>query len=260
MSSKNSIRGFDFHCHIDLHPQPTETISRCAQEGIVTVAVTTTPKAWPQNATWTKSCPFVHAATGLHPELVGDRFHEVNLLESQIQVSRLVGEVGLDGSPQHRKSYERQKEVFRRVLELSRRLDGRVLTIHSRRASRDAVSMIEEHSDTRRTLCVLHWFSGSVEEARRALDAGCYFSINPAMLIHERGQKLVQSLPADRLLTESDAPFSVIEECDIEPWDATKTAAKLAEILQIPRAEMGAALLDNSRRVLRFAGISLPDI
>ena len=46
MSEKGSIGGFDFHCHIDLLPDPVAVIDRCARDGIVTLAVTTTPKAW----------------------------------------------------------------------------------------------------------------------------------------------------------------------------------------------------------------------
>jgi TatD DNase family protein len=255
MSGKGSIRGFDFHCHVDLHPDPTAFIDRCAREGIVTIAVTTTPKAWPQNCEWAKRNGYVQVAAGLHPELVGERYTEANLLERQIKESRFVGEVGLDGSPQHRKSYDRQQEVFRRVLDTSQELGGRVLTIHSRRAARDVITMIEEYAESQRILCILHWFSGSIAEARRAAVAGCYFSVNHAMLAHDRGRKLVQNLPADRLLTETDSPFTAIGERKSLPWDVIATAAQLAEVRRIPPAEMNPILTENAQRVFQFAGI-----
>ncbi len=54
---------------------------------------------------------------------------------------------------------------------------------------------------------VLHWFTGTEAEARRAVELGCYFSINREMLRSEKHRKLVSLLPRDRLLTETDGPF-----------------------------------------------------
>jgi len=256
MNEKGSIQGFDFHCHVDLHLDPAAVVDQCARERIVTLAVTTTPKAWPQNCEWAKRNDYVQAAVGLHPELVGERYGETNLLERHINESRFVGEVGLDGSPQYRKSYAKQQEVFRRVLDASRELGGRVLTIHSRRAARDVITMIEEYAEIRRVICILHWFAGSLAEARKAATAGCYFSVNHAMLAHDRGQKLVQSLPADRLVTETDSPFTGIGERKSVPWDVIATAAQLAKLRGLSPAQMNLILTENAQRVFQFAGIS----
>ena len=54
----------------------------------------------------------------------------------------------------------------------------------------------------------MHWFTGSRSEARRAVALGCYFSVNTEMTRNERGQALVADLPIDRLLTETDGPFT----------------------------------------------------
>ncbi len=258
MSEKGPIRGFDFHCHVDLHPDPATVIDRCAREGIVAFAVTTTPKAWPQNCEWAKRNGYVHAAAGLHPELVGERYAEAELLEQQIKESRFVGEVGLDGSPQYRKSYSKQQEVLRRVLNATQELGGRVVTIHSRRAARDVIAMIEQYTEPQRVLCILHWFSGSLAEARKAAAAGCYFSVNHAMLGHNHGRKLVQSLPVDRLLTETDSPFTTIGGHKSMPWDVIATAAKLAEVYGVSPTSMNLTLLENAQQVFHFIGSELP--
>ena len=110
MHNSTNIRGFDFHCHVDLHPRPVDLITECEKRRIAVLAVTTTPKAWAQNLEWTKNSRLVYAAAGLHPELVGDRFSEIEFLEDTIAETRLVGEIGLDGSPQHRGSFSKQKE------------------------------------------------------------------------------------------------------------------------------------------------------
>ena len=257
MKNEIKIRGFDFHCHIDLHSDPTDLIRECEERRIAVLAVTTTPKAWPQNLRWTRSCKFVHAAAGLHPELVAQRFSEITLLEEAIAKTRLVGEIGLDGSPQHRASYAKQKEVFSRSLVSSQKHGGRVITIHSRRAARDVTDAIREHTDSSRVLCILHWFSGSAAELLRATDLGCYFSVNLAMLRHERGLKLVQSIPKERLLTETDSPFTEVNGRKTTPEDTVETCAQLADQLGESADSMRRIISENARTVFEFADIQV---
>ena len=71
-----AANGFDFHCHVDLFDNPVALIADCDHNRIATLAVTTTPKAWKQNRTWTERSSFVFPAIGLHPELAGQR-HEL---------------------------------------------------------------------------------------------------------------------------------------------------------------------------------------
>lgn len=256
MSGDINYRGFDFHCHIDLHPDPPSLIASCEKERIAVLAVTTTPKAWSQNKLWTQHSDYVHAAAGLHPELVGERYREAGLLEELIGECRLIGEVGLDGSPQHRSSYEKQKDVFSRVLRKSQIHGGRVLTIHSRRAARDVCDLIEKHSEPDNVLCILHWFSGSLAESRRAAKAGCYFSVNAAMLKSDRGRALIQDIPSDRLLTETDSPFMSIDRRKSSPLDSINIFADLAGLLEEEVRETRQRVAANAQHVFRFAGIN----
>jgi len=64
----------------------------------------------------------------------------------------LVGEIGLDGSPQYRKHWNRQTEVFVRALTAAERVGGRVVSIHSRRAANEFVSCLEQHTTRARLL------------------------------------------------------------------------------------------------------------
>jgi len=92
MFSTESVKGFDFHCHIDLFPDPPAIIEKCEENSTGVLSVTTTPKAWPKNLDWMSESRFTYAAVGLHPELVADRYGEIDLLEEYISESRLVGE------------------------------------------------------------------------------------------------------------------------------------------------------------------------
>ncbi|WP_278319612.1 TatD family hydrolase [Hespellia stercorisuis] len=55
---------------------------------------------------------------------------------------------------------------------------------------------------------MLHWYSGSLHTLQDAINIGCYFSINHQMLLSKNGKGIVDALPLDRILIESDAPFS----------------------------------------------------
>jgi len=255
MNNAPAARGFDFHCHVDLYRDPAATIAVCDKNQILTLAVTTTPKAWPQNQKWTARSAYVHAAVGLHPEVVGDRYAELPLLEEYIKQSRLVGEIGLDGSPQYRRSWHNQMTVFVRALTAAQRLGGRVISIHSRRAANDVIKCLEQHVSPRRVLPILHWFSGSMIAARRATELGCFFSVNARTLEHDPGVALARSLPTDRLLTETDGPFTSVGDRSSEPADVIITAERLASARGIPVVEMRKVLSANAERVLSFAGV-----
>ncbi len=245
----DSIEGYDFHCHVDLQKSPQATIARCEAERIFTLAVTTTPKAFPTNREWTRDCRYVYPAVGLHPELVGDRFEELPLILSLVAETPFVGEVGIDGSPQHRRSYEKQREVFGEILRACQLSGNRVVSIHSRRAGKDVIDLIERFTTPDRVICILHWFSDSQALVRRASTFGCYFSVNANMLDNPRGMALVNAMPLDRILTETDAPFGLTNARESLPWDVLSTTRR------INMDGNGANVQHNADRVLRFAGV-----
>jgi len=239
-----AANGFDFHCHVDLFPDPAALIADCDRHRIVTLAVTTTPKAWTQNR-----------ALGLHPELAGERHGEIALLEQLMEDTSFVGEIGLDGSPQHRQTWNVQKQVFTRALQTAQRLGDRVLSIHSRRAAREVLACLAETTTSERVRPILHWFSDNVSVAKKATEHGCYFSINHRMLVADSAIKVVRYLRSDRLLTETDAPFTEIDGGKTEPRDVPTTIEKLAELRAVSVAEMSETLHANASRVFAFVGL-----
>lgn len=250
-----NARGFDFHCHVDLAGDPVALIDRCEEMRILTLAVTTTPKAWSQNRKWTSNHRFVIPALGLHPELVAERHPEVAMLESLLPETRFVGEIGLDASPQYQKGLSLQKEVCGRILGAADRLGGRVCTLHSRRAGAEVLDLIEKGTSKDRVLCILHWFTGTMAMVKRATELGCWFSVNGQMLARESGQKLVKSIPLNRLLTETDAPFSKEGDRASVPWDVSRTAERLAALHGLSVDKTNEMLRANATHVLAFGGI-----
>jgi TatD DNase family protein len=240
----------DFHCHLDLYPDHAAAVREADAAGIFTLAVTTTPKAWARNHELTCYTRHVRAALGLHPQLVSSRADEIAIWEALLPQTRYVGEVGLDAGPRFYKSMDLQKDIFARVLRACAKAGGKIITVHSVRATKTVLDQIEEHLPQRTNRVVLHWFTGTKSEAARALDMGCYFSINGTMLNSEKASALVQALPVERLLTETDGPFTEVDGRPSIPADVASTLSSLAALVDLPADILAKTMKANLRRLL----------
>lgn len=240
----------DFHCHLDLYPDHAAAVERCESDGVFTLAVTTTPRAWPRNHELASATRHVRAALGLHPQLVGERAREIGLWEELLPLTRYVGEVGLDAGPQFYRSFETQKEIFARVLTLCAAAGNKIVTTHSVRATKALLDMVEQYMPPQRGRVVLHWFTGTAKEAKRAVDLGCYFSVNAEMLVSEKRAAITKALPLDRILTETDGPFTQTSGHPSTPSDVWVAVEGLARLHGISVREMSAAILINFKDLL----------
>jgi len=238
----------DFHCHIDLYPQPEIVLDRVLREGIYVLAVTTTPLAWRGTNELVKGAPRVRVAAGLHPKLVAERQLEVEALCHLTNETRYVGEVGLDGSPECRGSFAKQQQVFRRVLEACADKGGRILSVHSRGAASAVLDALDACPEAGTP--VLHWFSGTTRELSRAIALGCWFSVGPSMLTSAKGCALVRAMPPDRVLTETDGPFANKSGKQLMPWDVADSIAWLASVWSMSPAETAKQIDDSCRRLV----------
>lgn len=244
-------RWVDFHCHLDLYPDHAQLIAECDREDVATLAVTTTPKAWSRNREMAAGTNHVRVALGLHPQLVSERERELGLFEKLLPEARYVGEIGLDAGPQFYRSFEAQERVFERILRMCAEQGNKVLTIHSVRTVSKVLQHLEKALPSDRGQVVLHWFTGSAAEARRAVERGCYFSINSEMLKSVKHRELVELLPADRILTETDGPFVLVSGAAIRPVAVSSTVAQLAELRQVAPEEMRNQILRNLAILVR---------
>lgn len=243
-------RWIDLHCHLDLYSDHAALIDECDQERVATLTVTTTPKAWRRNCELAERSTHVRVALGLHPQLVAEREAEVRLLEQLLVEARYVGEIGLDAGPRFYRSFEAQERVFERILRACAEQGGKVLTVHSVRAVGKVLGHLERALPPDRGRVVLHWFTGTPAEARRAVTFGCYFSINSEMLRSPRHRQLVATLPTERLLTETDGPFVNVNGRPVRPRDVATTVEGLAALRQMSPDALAVSLLANFRALV----------
>jgi TatD DNase family protein len=240
----------DLHCHLDLFPDFASAVEEIERAKVYALTVTTTPRAWPRNRELTENKRYVRAALGLHPQLVQDHADDIHLWEMYLAETRYVGEVGIDRGPRYYRSLDKQKDIFAHVLQSCGRAGDKILTVHSVRSARIVLDLVEEHLPARAGKVILHWFTGSKSEAQRAVELGCHFSINTQMASNERGRELIRSLPCDRLLTETDSPFTQIDGRTASPLDIGKSVQLIAELLKSTPEEVAAIVFENLKRLL----------
>ena len=196
----------DFHCHLDLYPDALKLLPIVAERNLFTLVVTTSPRAWQATSRVFAGYDNIKVALGLHPEVVDKKANERSLLVSCISKTKFVGEIGLDGSRMHQETMPLQESILIEALEECERVGGKVLSIHSRNAASRVLDLVEQYCQ--KSTPVLHWFSGTSQDARRAVALGCWFSVGPAMLRGTKGRAILQELPMDKILPETDGPFA----------------------------------------------------
>src|SRR5579862_7818767 len=102
----------DFHCHLDLYPDPVAIRDECVRKGVFVLSVTTTPSAWQGTSALSASMPRIRTALGLHPQIAHERQSELSLFDALLADARYVGEIGLDGAPDFRPHWQIQIMVF----------------------------------------------------------------------------------------------------------------------------------------------------
>jgi TatD DNase family protein len=239
----------DFHCHLDLYPNPSVIAALCDSKKVRLLSVTTVPSAFEGTSALTRSYSHINTALGLHPELVAVRHHELGLFEKLLTRTQFVGEVGLDGSARHRATLPQQEAILRDILRMSALAGGRIFSLHSRGAAAKILDVLSKQPNAGKF--VLHWFTGTKREVGRAVELGCWFSINPAMFSSRAGRSALAAIPRNRVVPESDGPFGRFDEQPAKPWDAWSIVSNLATLWAIAPDEVAKTLETTYCEILR---------
>lgn len=208
------FRYVDAHVHLDAYPYPSQVLRDTASAGVVAIAMTGSPSAYRRLRVGIGRNPAVRVALGIHPQqahLFDTR--ERRRFVREVEAATYIGEVGLDYTEDE--SHRQQQRAALQFV-LSSGASHKVLSLHSRRAERDVLSAL---TDATAVAPILHWYSGPLGLVDEALDAGCYFSINTAMIRTKKGTSLLSRLPTNRVLTETDGPYAKHHRRPARPTD-----------------------------------------
>jgi len=163
-----------------------------------------------------------------------------------------IGEVGLDYYIV-KTSEDRVKltEVFETFIELADRLNL-PLIVHSRSAGKDAIRILAEKNAKR---VLMHAFDGKASYAMKGVEAGFFFSIPPSIVRSPQKQRLVDRLPLENLMLESDSPV-----LGVDPFKRNEPANivfSLREIARIKRLDPELVAEETSRNACRLFGLRI---
>ena len=225
-------------------------MDECESRRVFTIAVTNAPSVFAATQALVEGSTYVRAALGLHPELVSSHGAEVSQFLLALDHTRFIGEIGLDYVTIDRDVRAKQRDVLRQVLERCALAGDKIITLHSRRAATDVIDAVGAGFPGH---AILHWYSGSLQDLKKAANYGFYFSVNPRMMLSESSMRLIDAMPRTHLLLETDGPFVKIGNRPAEPHDTRVVVDRLAVRWRLPMEELASLLFQNFRRLLDSA-------
>ena len=243
---------FDSHAHYDdpaFDPDREQLLQALPQQGVSLVLnAGCDMQSSHAGIALGKQFAHVYSSVGVHPlaaqEITRQTLDTLAELAQQPKVCA-IGEIGLD---YHYDSVPReiQLSAFEQQLALAKELDMPVI-IHSREASNDTVQLLKKY----RPRGIVHCFSGSVEMAKEILRLDMYIGFTGVLTFKNarRAVEAAASIPADRLLLETDCPYMAPEPLRGKRCDSSMlqyTAARLAQIKETDPQQMAEQTFRNA--------------
>ncbi len=245
----------DSHCHLNykglVEDQPS-VLARARAAGVSGMLnISTRECEWDEVLGVAERESDVWASVGIHPH-EADQHPDIDTakLVDRARNPRVVaiGETGLDYY-YDKSDRERQRTSFRSHIAASRDT-GLPLIVHTRDAEDDSATMLTEEMGKGTYKGVIHCFTASADFAAKALDLGLYISISGIVTFKNARdlQATAATIPADRLLIETDSPFLAPvphrgKPC--EPGFVADTARFLAELRGESVEHLAAMTRDN---------------
>jgi len=171
-------------------------------------------------------------------------------LRDHVEEAFAVGEIGLDGYWVPEPFWPEQERVFRALVELALAADKAII-IHTRKREARALELLEELGAKRVNW---HCFGGKVKLARRIAERGHYLSIPANARRSESFTRMLETLPRERLLLETDCPYLGPEPgVQNEPANVAGTAGYAAQLWGCSEQEASAQLAANFERLFGVA-------
>lgn len=251
---------YDVHAHLThpgLLPQVDQVLQRARESGVTSVVANgLNPEDNARVLALAGRDPLVKPALGLYPvdavlpemralgiDYPREFTHEPSLDESvrwlrdHVEQAFAVGEVGLDGYWVPEALWERQEQAFRALVSLAIEAD-KPLIIHTRKRERRAFEILVELGARR---VDFHCFGGKLKLAREIAEHGYWLSIPANARRSEGFSRMLEKLPRDKLLLETDCPYLGPEkDVESEPAHVGLTARYAAELWNVtPEAAIG---------------------
>ena len=279
MENKNLL--IDTHAHvnfIDFKSDSKEVIKRALDENIWIINVGAESKTSERAVKMAEEYKEgVYAAIGLHPSHLVEKDVEykeneeivkykskpeefdydfyLNLAKNKKVVG--IGECGLDYFRTSDESLkEKQKEVFIKHLKLAKEANKPII-IHCRNAHDDLLKIL--HLAVKPPSGVMHFFTGTLEQAKKYIGLGFYISFSGVITFPPRKgeivgayDEIIKNIPLEKILVETDCPFVAPvphRGKRNEPAYVKYVAQKIAEIRGVSFEKVTEQTTKNAKRL-----------
>jgi len=245
---------FDIHCHLhaeELFRHLDSVLGQARAKNIHVIAVSMDENSSRRTLEIARNHPDVYAAVGLHPwnvETPQQMEAIATLLRDNQNEIIAIGEVGLDHTfIKNQKRWKAQELALEQIIELAAKFNFPLIT-HGKGFELGLVKFL---IDSGAENLVLHWFMGSEKAVKLALDAGYYFSVTPAISFQKQLRKVVELVPLDRLMLESDGPVRY-KKLQGKPSVVPLVATEIAQIKQISEEKVGKTTTQTAKQFFRI--------
>lgn len=253
----------DTHCHLysdDFKADSPEVVRRAFDGGVARIFLPnidlgSIPDMLALETAYPGAC---FPMMGLHPCYVKDDYRE-QLREMRAWLDKhgfaAIGEIGLDfhWDLTYR---SQQEEAFQVQMEWAIQF-GLPIVIHSRKSLDDCIRMVAANQDGR-LRGIFHCFSGTVEQARQAVDLGFYLGIGGVVTYKNGGlEPVLESIGLDHLVLETDAPYLSpvpYRGKRNEPSYIRQVADKIALVLGVPVETVAETTTRNAEKIFGKPG------
>ena len=256
----------DSHCHLDFPefaPELDAVVARAKDAGVgVCVTIGTKMSGFARVREVAERFDNVWCSVGIHPhEAEGELLDSATPLIEAARHRKVVGigESGLDYYYEH-SPREAQQKNFRAHIAAARET-GLPLIVHTRDADDDTIAILREETARAPFSGLIHCFTGTQALANAALEIGFSISVS-GIATFKNSQALrdvIASVPLDRLLVETDAPYLApvpVRGKRNEPAFVAHTAAALAALKGVSAGDLAAATTENFFRL--FTKVARP--
>ena len=219
----------DTHFHLDFYRDHKYWYDYINQNRQYTLSVTNTPGVYYSCKRIYSETKYLKFALGFNPKSIVSEKFDKRLFNHLIGEAKYIGEVGLDFTGNLKERREEQLQCFDYIC--SSINENQVLSVHSKNAEKAVCDILKKHK-VKKT--ILHWYSGNLETLKELIEYGYYFSINTSMLQSIKGQKILKSIPQNRLLIESDGPFTKVNNQKYNPSKLQEVYSQIGAFLESP--------------------------
>ena len=238
------MRLIDTHFHLDFYREHRYWYDQINAMKQYTLCVTNSPEIYCACKKIYSETRYVKFALGYNPQVCSEMVLSRQAFLSELAKAKYIGEVGLDFSPKHIGTKIKQVDAFEFICR-SVAGSSKLLTVHSRNAEKDVFDIMARNEIKR---AIIHWYTGNLENMQKFIRAGYYFSVNSNMCTTSRGKRIISEIPLDKILVESDGPFTKVRTHKYNPVNLQDIYSILAATISVQNIEN--RVYENFNRLL----------